>query len=537
MNATQKPFRLAVAAALAVQVSLQAWFALTNGITFDEPMYISAGLYMLRTGFDDFSFEQPPLGKRAAGIAASLAGARCDPARQDKMGNWTLFTLNRDRLGGIIVAARLVTMACAALLTLTAASWARELWGPAAGALAAWLLAIEPNTLAHGSIATCDMMLNLFLLLFARAAWRIAGGAGDRKSRALLGFWAGLALSAKYTSVGYMPALTAAVCLAHLLARDGKRSFRNLAASLPMVIVAGGTTAFVAFSLNPRFWTGSYGQGGLLSWFPVEMTGYTLMFFQWGVTTIFHWMNMDNPAYFLGSLRVGRLPAYFPVAFGLKVQLGLVLAAASALAIRAGSRKLSPRELAPLLFAATIFAVAANAKYHIGVRHVYFVFVSFALLGASLAESGLPRPRLRAGLAAASLLWGALSLGRCAPHFLAHFNELAGGPGGGWRYLADSNLDWGQDLPELAKWCRENGVKKLPFIYFGNADPAYYGVPAAPFRDPVGRNFHPGLCAVSVSLIDGTLIWDLERFAWCRRVTPIARPGWSIHVYDLKSPP
>jgi len=33
-----------------------------------------------------------------------------------------------------------------------------------------------------------------------------------------------------------------------------------------------------------------------------------------------------------------------------------------------------------------------------------------------------------------------------APHYLAYFNELAGGPANGFKELADSNLDWGQDL-------------------------------------------------------------------------------------------
>jgi hypothetical protein len=32
------------------------------------------------------------------------------------------------------------------------------------------------------------------------------------------------------------------------------------------------------------------------------------------------------------------------------------------------------------------------------------------------------------------------------PHYTAYFNELAGGPSNGWRYLSDSNVDIGQDI-------------------------------------------------------------------------------------------
>ena len=39
-----------------------------------------------------------------------------------------------------------------------------------------------------------------------------------------------------------------------------------------------------------------------------------------------------------------------------------------------------------------------------------------------------------------------------APHYLAYFNELAGGPANGFKELVDSNLDWGQDLKNLKLW-------------------------------------------------------------------------------------
>ena len=38
---------------------------------------------------------------------------------------------------------------------------------------------------------------------------------------------------------------------------------------------------------------------------------------------------------------------------------------------------------------------------------------------------------------------------RIAPHNLAFFSDAVGGPGRGHRYLADSNLDWGQDIRTL----------------------------------------------------------------------------------------
>ena len=53
-------------------------------------------------------------------------------------------------------------------------------------------------------------------------------------------------------------------------------------------------------------------------------------------------------------------------------------------------------------------------------------------------------------------LWQVVSVVSVFPHFLAYFNELAGGPDKGYLYAVDSNLDWGQDLKRLALWVDEN---------------------------------------------------------------------------------
>ena len=41
------------------------------------------------------------------------------------------------------------------------------------------------------------------------------------------------------------------------------------------------------------------------------------------------------------------------------------------------------------------------------------------------------------------------------PYELTYFNTIAGGPLGGRRILADSNLDWGQGLKSLARLQQE----------------------------------------------------------------------------------
>jgi len=550
-------FRLVLAGALAVQLILQAWFALSHSSAFDEPFFISAGLTLWNTGRDGVLVDQPPAAKRLYGLSAVLAGGVCEPGKRDYMGAWTLYRLNRDRVWPILLSCRAAAIAASLLLTLVTALWALELAGPAAGALAACFLALEPNTLALGSLATADILLSLALMLFVRSAWRIFSGTGGLRGAAMAGLWAGLALSTKYSALGYLPAIFLAAALARLIT-TGKNPVP------PRPIWAAGLGASAAlgavlllFSFHIRFWDAGFGKGGPFSWSPVGFAGDPLNDFVMGVMMIFSWVNVDVPVFILGRLWSGRLPWYFPAAILLKIQLGLLLAAAATLAFhlwrpgrtrpeRARSRPPLARRnrpirrtgmvsaLLPAFCIVAVLAVAAFSRLHVGIRHVHVVFPLFAVLAAGLAGPLLNRPKLRAILAGLFLLWCAGSTARSFPHFLAHFNELAGGPGGGWRFLADSNLDWGQDLPELSRWCRENGIKQIPLEYFGNSDPAWWGVPAVPFRDHGSPGYRPGLAAVSVGAIDGVLSHDLARFAWCRGMKPVATPGWSIRIYDLR---
>ena len=64
------------------------------------------------------------------------------------------------------------------------------------------------------------------------------------------------------------------------------------------------------------------------------------------------------------------------------------------------------------------------------------------------------------------------------PHWLSFFNIAAGGPSGGYHVLCDSNVDWGQELPQLQHWLDDHPEAKqsLFLAYFGSYDPASFGI-------------------------------------------------------------
>jgi tetratricopeptide (TPR) repeat protein len=68
------------------------------------------------------------------------------------------------------------------------------------------------------------------------------------------------------------------------------------------------------------------------------------------------------------------------------------------------------------------------------------------------------------------------------PNYIPYSNEFWGGPSQTYKYLTDSNSDWGQQLKSVKRYLDQRGVKECWFEYFaaGVAEPGYYGIPCKP---------------------------------------------------------
>jgi hypothetical protein len=132
---------------------------------------------------------------------------------------------------------------------------------------------------------------------------------------------------------------------------------------------------------------------------------------------------------------------------------------------------------------------------------------------------------------AALLLWQAVTVLRVHPSYLAYFNELAGGPDGGWRYVNDSNLDWGQDVKRLAQFVETRGIPGIHVDYFSPADAAYYLHDK--YLGPVGCSQPPqGWVAISAMLYTGPP-WNpgCDYRRWLPMSKLVAKIGYSIFVF------
>ena len=129
-------------------------------------------------------------------------------------------------------------------------------------------------------------------------------------------------------------------------------------------------------------------------------------------------------------------------------------------------------------FALLFLFFAIQSKYDIGERHILPLYPFVLLVACSFWEHVKQRKSALIVLLVVLGLNAADAL-RSAPDYLSYFNILVK-PTNSWRYLTDSNLDWGQGLIALRNYEQQHPNDTVRVAYFGSVNPALYGVKALP---------------------------------------------------------
>ena len=539
----------ALAAALLAAMALQLAIAIgTDGMTVDEMPYIGCGYRHLF--YSDFRMnpEQPPLAKMLAALPlALLRPAEPEPPVGDDQIGWPdrfLHDLNRDR--PMLRFARVPIALAALLLAALVRHVARGLYGPEAGLFALALAAFHPSLLAHGHLATTDLLSALTFFAASWAFWewsRSPHPAGALRVALLFG----LAATTRFTA-WLLPLLFAWLLLPTLARRRGGWREIGVLAAIGLAVVPAVIWAVYGFHYAP--WPGesaarpidaSLGISGrvlgrLQAWRALPEAYLEGLRYQAEHNRSGHW------SYLLGETGSSGWRRYYVVAYLVKNTLGflLVTAMAAALVWRRRRRLLLESELHWLLPAAVLFVIASLARIQLGERYVLAIYPYVIVLGAGAAAMVHKWPGGRTVLAATLAFHALPALAAARGGYLAYFNVLAGGRDGGHRFLADSNLDWGQDLPRLSSWMRRHRVERIQLGYFGADDPDRYAIPhedlpswgAARPQRPAEQPFR-GTIAVSPNLYLGLFFpRENDPYAFLRNRPPDDRAG-IFFVYHL----
>jgi hypothetical protein len=463
----------------------------------------------------------------------------------------------------IVNGGRLAIVFLSALLGYFVFRWARELWGVQAGLLALFLYALAPNILAHSQLVTTDLGVACLIFVASYFLWRFL-----RRRRnvdlALAGVMLGLAQATKFSALLLMPIFAVILLVEIFVMRDytlqGRWPWRarfsqtRWAEATYFCCAVGLVLACFAFL---SFWS-SYGfETAPLSapkpvhatvdrfvpypalrqvmYRAVEIIRVPFPTYFRGLRWLQRYSVRGAPAFLMGSHSHKGWWYYFLVAFAIKTPVPTLILFTAAMVLTLRDRHDAAKREYVLYVPIVFFFVATFFSFlNIGYRHILPV-LPFVFVAASKVITWARRRWIQVALALVCL-WYAVGTISVYPHYLAFFNEVVGGPENGYKYLVDSNLDWGQDLKNLRAYMDENGLEKIYLAYFGSAHIDYYGIETLPVPadKPEGLNSSPSeVYAISATYLQGGYLGDTEAFSWLRQNEPFAKIGYSIFLYRL----
>ncbi len=308
-----------------------------------------------------------------------------------------------------------------------------------------------------------------------------------------------------------------------------------------------------------------------------------------GVMMVFQRSAGGNTSYFLGQVSASGWWYYFPVVFGLKESIPslILIALALLLSIWKISKSIKYQvssikrkfldylvihfaEFSMLAFVIFYWAYSIQSPLNIGVRHILptlpFIYILTAsgikkwvcdgkypvfqmslkrILGAAI---NFLKMFIKGGLIAILLIWYLTETLLASPYFLSYFNEFGGGIYGGYKYVTDSNYDWGQDLKRLKNFVDEKNIDKIGVDYFGGGNLKYYlGDKVEPWWSARGNPKNSGIqwLAVSINSLQGALAElapgqkrnPQDEYSWLKQIKnpyqPDFKAGTSIFIYKL----
>src|SRR3989344_2209923 len=264
-----------------------------------------------------------------------------------------------------------------------------------------------------------------------------------------------------------------------------------------------------------------------------------------------------NTTYFLGEVKNTAWKKYFPVVYAIKEPIAFWVLVSIAL-VFVLTRKQKSRlghiiktnfdKFAMLVWLAIYWYASIRANLNIGVRHLMPIYgFTYILLSGPIVSWYYYYQGKAKKIALATLVillgWYIVENLKVYPYYLSYFNQIAGGPSGGHRYVVDSNLDWGQDAKRLADWLREKDIQEQVYLdYFGWTDPSYYypnkylylyGGRYRSLKEFLSENPRGGWVAISASFFMGSRERTDTSYAWLDAIEPITVIGNSIFVWHL----
>ncbi|MGD9099279.1 MAG: glycosyltransferase family 39 protein, partial [Anaerolineae bacterium] len=361
-----------------------------TSLTIDEGLHIASGYSILRTGDYRLIEEHPPLTKYLMAWPLLLVPDLPDPSGlpawemdTELTDSLRLVRMSQELIYGyqpldrLVFAARLPVALLAVLLAALVFRWATDWFGPRGGLLALFILAFDPNILAHGGVATTDLGAACFISMALYTFQRFLRQP-TQEHWLLAGLTLGMAQAAKLSAMLLLPT-QGLLILVYGLRRHQSPANPKISDLKTYSLAYAGMVVLAAWVLWALY---GFETG------PVAESELTLP----AASHAIPWLRLlehaqgGHAAFLLGQVSHQGWWYYFPVALALKTPLPVLfswLAALAALAhswwakkssppmgrIEGGQGPSWPEELALLLFPLLYLVASLQSSLNIGYRH------------------------------------------------------------------------------------------------------------------------------------------------------------------------
>lgn len=372
--------------------------------------------------------------------------------------------------------ARSVTILFSCLLAFLVFHWTRQLFGFVPALFSLLIFVLDPNIIAHSQLVTTDIYVTASIFFAFFALWKFLNNRTTKNGIVCL-VALGLSQIVKYTSVVLYPLFFVLLIIFDLSNfQMSWQSLKNIQIPVQRYLKYFSLTILVSllvinlgFLFNRTFtYFGEY-----------HFASQTLQNFQERFSSI-HFLPIPVPYPYLQGLDLihhneqtgtsyGNLyllgqiaekdgfPGYFLIASLLKVpiatQIIIALAFFSYFLKKDRFKYFLTNEFF-LILPVVFFTVYLNFFFNtqIGIRYYLPIFPFLYVFSGSLFSNWENFTSIQKRISYIAIFYLAVSTLSYYPYHLSYFNEIVFDRKQGYKYLADSNIDWGQGKNELNQY-------------------------------------------------------------------------------------
>ncbi|EKE13207.1 MAG: 4-amino-4-deoxy-L-arabinose transferase [uncultured bacterium] len=563
----------------AIIVLLFSFFGLTltssvsESPVTDEPGHISTGLLYLKYGDLTFNSGSPLLANILSALPLYTMSSLTIPMDVQYFQNGYLhsfakdfFMMNKARVDQILLLSRLPIMLAGMLLGLVIFIWTKNWYGFFPALLALGLYVGEPSFLAHAHYATTDV---LFALMFTTTIFFLERYLSQKRNYYLFLFAALFALSqlVKITAIFLYPlcflifamysrkadvlekifeATRRVFVLAvfSLLAINSFYGFRDIGLPLSYYLARDQSIINSQYSMSLIESNLPFGQTKFAAVskyiyyrLPLPVSYQYVKTLGW----VFFRSKIPQPSFLAGRYSTTGWKLYFPVLAVLKMPLGLLLFVFASLFLALTKTKhIEKKEHAFLIIPVALSTAGLIfSRINTGYRLLLFLLP----LSIIFAVRFVFKEKKFSSVMFVVMLVQLIVTVTNFPNFLGYVNLIP--VRDKYKYMSDSNLDWGQDVKKLSLYLKDNKIDTIHMNLFGVMDTELYGQHYEEFgpswiRDWIGKangsedcqDKGAGLYAVSANQLSGTFFQTHDCFNWLLnkgKLTNII--GSSIYIF------